>query len=120
MKANGEAIYGAGRTPFGAELGHHSAVLPSHFGERQFVPAKEWRATTKPGKIYVHIFQWPEKGDFYLPTPGAAIKSVYLLSDASRTPLKVTQKRDHVSIKLPAAAPDPIATVLCVELETAG
>ena len=117
LKANGEAIYGAGRTPFGEELGHHSAVLPSHFGERQFIPANEWRATTKPGKIYVHIFQWPKKGEFYLPTPATAIKSVSVLGDASGTPMKVTQKRDHVSIKLPFNAPDPIATVLCIELE---
>lgn len=119
LKTNGKAIYGAGRTPFGAELGHHSAVLPDHYGERKFIQINEWRATTKPGKIFVHIFQWPKKGDFYLPTPATAINPVYMLGDAARTPLKLTRNRDYITIKLPTTAPDPIATVLCVELETA-
>lgn len=118
LKANGEAVYGAGRTPFGEELGYHSAVIPDQYDERKFVQANEWRATTKPGKIYIHIFQWPQKGDFYLPNPPSAIKSVHLLGDTACTPLKLTQNRDYITIKLPATAPDPIATVLCIELET--
>lgn len=122
LRRNGEAIYGAGRTPFGDELGYYSAIKGGHHGERTFIPAPEWRATTKPGKIFVHIFQWPDKGwkdlrYFHLPLPSSPIKSVYLLSDPERKPLKYESKRDHVVLQLPEITPDPLATVLCVELE---
>jgi len=123
IRAHGEAIYGAGPTPFGGELGYYSAVLPGSNGERAFIPAPEWRATTKPGKIFVYLFKWPEpdkhnKGKrlFRFPIPEKPIKSVYLFGDASRTPLKLTEKRDHIAVELPDITPDPIATVLCVEL----
>ena len=119
LKNNGEAIYGAGRTPFGQELGYHSAVLAPHHGERAFVQVKEWRATTKPGKIYIHFFQWPKNGKFQLPTPNGTIKQIYLLADASRTALKFSQHRDYIAISLPISAPDPIATVFCIELDPA-
>ncbi|MEO0055024.1 MAG: hypothetical protein RLZZ50_971, partial [Verrucomicrobiota bacterium] len=99
IRANAEAVYGAGRTPFGDELGYFSAIKPSHHGERAFVPAPEWRATSKPGKIFVHLFQWPEKSwqnrrTFHLPLPSAPIRSVYLLGDPARQPLKLSLKRD--------------------------
>ena len=115
LEAHGEAVYGAGRTLFGEELGYCSAVRPDHYGERKFIQANEWRATTKDGKIYIHIFQWPQGREFYLPMQKSAIKSVYLLKDAARTPLPLTQNRDYVAIKLPATSRDPIATVLCIE-----
>ena len=123
IRAHGEAIYGAGRTPFGGELGYYSAMLAGRDGERGFVAAPEWRATTKPGKIFLHLFQWPDpdkhlKGRRYFrfPIPNTPIKSVYLFGDASRTPLKIMQKRDHIAVEMPDITPDPIATVLCVEL----
>jgi alpha-L-fucosidase len=110
LKANGEAVYGAGRTPFGEELGYSSAVRRAHHGERQFMQAPEWRATTKDGKIYIHMFHWSV--NFHLPMQKSAIKSVYLLKDTTRTPLEVVQNRDYVTIKVPETARDPIATVL--------
>ena len=121
IRAHGEALYSAGRTPFGDELGYFSAIKGGHHGERAFVPAPEWRATTKPGKIFAHIFQWPApdwqgRRYFRLPLPASPVKSVYFFKDASHTPLKFTTKRDHIEVELPDATPDPIATVLCIDL----
>ena len=44
LAVNGEAIYGSGPTPFGA---------------RGFPAYGDWRCTTKPGKIFIHLFEWP-------------------------------------------------------------
>ncbi len=67
LKVNGESIYGAGTTPFGEELG---APDPSGKKDKKGNPAftakTDWRCTTKPGKLYIHLFKWPT-GSFELP-----------------------------------------------------
>jgi len=45
-----------------------------------------------------------------------AVKA-YLLADAKKAALKVTQEGDMLTVALPAEAPDKIASVLCVETE---
>jgi alpha-L-fucosidase len=102
LKVNGEAIYGGGPTTFGAEAAKW-----------------EWRCTTKPGKLYIHLFKWPD-GRFELTGVKGTVNKAYLLADPRRTPLVVTQDRRNVSVALPAEAPDPIASVLCLELGNSG
>jgi len=134
MKVNGEAIHGTGPTPFGAEAGAFDPVkrvkkgapwltldpnTPEYKdGEPLFNPAWVWRCTTKPGKLYLHIFQWPENGKFEIPAVKEKITKAYLLADPQQTALKATQSDTGVSIALPEKAPDPIASVACLELET--
>ena len=132
LKINGEAIYGAGRTPFGEEFGVAGRAQPEKksrvepqwrceaCGANQkrpsaFEPLTHWRCTTKPGKLYLHIFDWPENGKFQLPAVKDKINKAYLLADSKRTELKVAQTEAGVSIALPVKAPDPIASVLCLE-----
>ena len=56
LKVNGEAIYGAGPTPFGPELGHPDPTKPDQkTGAPTFVASTDWRCTTKPGKLYIHL-----------------------------------------------------------------
>ncbi len=96
LKVNGEAIYGAGPTPFGEELG---AVDKSHQdkkGQPLFVPATAWRCTTKPGKLYIHLFQWPN-GSFELSKVQGKVTRAYLLADPRRTSLKLNQQADRVT-----------------------
>ncbi len=114
LKVNGEAIYGAGPTPFGYELGHADATKLDKAGKPTFVQATDWRSTTKPGKVYITIFKWPA-GEFELTGAKTKIKKAYLLADASRRGLKFTQKGDEVRVQLPAKAPGEIATVLVLE-----
>jgi len=96
MKVNGEAIYGTSASPF--------KKLP-------------WgRCTQKPGKLYLHVFDWP-KGDLVVPGLKNRVAKAYLLSDASRAALPVAAGENGVSVKLPADAPDKIASVVVLEIE---
>jgi alpha-L-fucosidase len=134
LKVNGEAIYGAGRTPFGEEFGAFSKTQPDNkarLGKEwrcevcgavqkrppAFEPRQDWRCTTKPGKLYIHIFDWPEGGKFQLPAAKRKVVKAYLLADPKHTELKVIQTDAGVSIALPSAAPDPIASVVCLEMQ---
>jgi alpha-L-fucosidase len=111
MKVNGEAIYGCGRTAFGDEYGEFdkSAKNPKFIAK----PA-DWRCTTKPGKIYIHIFKWPS-GKLELDGVKGRIVKAYLLADRGES-LTVSQQGGRLGLELPAQAPDPLASVVCLEV----
>ena len=77
----------------------------------KFVPSWKWRSTTAPGKIYVHLFEWPG-ATFHLDKMSRTVTGAYLLADKAETPLKVTKRGNGLEVELPERAPDPIATVL--------
>ncbi len=114
MRVNGEAIHGTGPTPFGAELGAYSPTEKDKDGKPIFVAQYEWRCTTKPGKLYIHLLQWPN-GEFTLSGLHGTVKRAYLLADPKRASLPIQQSGGTVTVRLPAQAPDPIASVLCLE-----
>jgi alpha-L-fucosidase len=119
MKINGEAIYGTSPTIFGAEAGAFSTTETNRQGRPPFIAAWDWRCTTKPGKIYIHVFKWTP-GPFQIPGVKGEITRATLLADAqpgqSRA-LKFQQTPQAISIELPATAPDPIATVICLDVK---
>lgn len=115
MKVNGEAIYGSSPTPFGAEAGSFSETEKDKKGKAAFRPSWVWRCTTKPGKLYVHLFKWPT-GEFQLPAVNGKVTQAWLLADPEHKPLKVKQTGSGVSLSLPEAAPDPIASVVVLDL----
>jgi alpha-L-fucosidase len=118
LAVNGEAIYGTKPTLFGAEAGAPSPTEKDKKGNPKFVPAWEWRSTTASDKVYLEIFQWPA-GSFHLADVDKLPRKVigaYLLADPKHTPLKLTQTGDALDIQLPAAAPDPIASVVVLEM----
>ena len=94
MKANGEAIYGSSASPFKRLA----------FG----------RCTQKPGKLYLEVFNWPEDGNLVVPI-GNKVSKAYLLTARSKD-LKVAATDGGAQISVPAAAPDPIASVVVVEI----
>jgi alpha-L-fucosidase len=114
LKVNGEAVYGAGPTPFGPELGAVDNTKQDKKGGPAFAAATDWRCTTKPGRLYIAIFKWPS-GAFQLSAVKGKVGKAYLLADAGHKPLKVTQQGDKVSVALPEKAPGPIASVLVLE-----
>jgi alpha-L-fucosidase len=114
LKINGEAIYGAGPTAFGYELGAPDNSKLDKSGKPTFVMAKDWRCTTKPGKYYIHLFTWPT-GQFELNGVKDHVSRAYLLADSKRTALKVAQNGDKVRVGLPGKAPGEIASVLVLE-----
>ncbi len=67
LKVNGEAVYGAGRSPFGEEFGEYSTKLKDANGKPVFLEYADWRCTTKPGKLYFTVFKMPRGG---FRTPG--------------------------------------------------
>lgn len=111
MKVNGEAIYGTGPTPFGAEAGRFNEGKD---GKQEFVSAWDWRCTSKPGKLYLLVFNWPASRQFELRGLQSKVNQAYLLSD--HVPFKFSQNADGVLLDLPKTAPDKIASVICVEI----
>jgi len=97
MRTNGEAIYGTTASPF--------SYLP-------------WgRCTQKRNKLYLHVFEWPKDGKISLPVLNK-ISRAYLLSEPKKT-LKVEKSKSKNTIKLTGNAPDKIASVIVVELDSA-
>ncbi len=98
MDANGQSIYGTTASPF--------KRLP-------------WgRCTKKPGVLYLHVFDWPADGKLVIPGLGNKVKKVYLFVEPKKS-LEVARADENVTIKLPAAAPDPIDTVVVLQIEGA-
>ncbi|HZP60812.1 MAG TPA: alpha-L-fucosidase [Opitutaceae bacterium] len=125
LKINGEAVYGASRSPFGAEFGEYSADLKDTNGKAVFLPLNAWRCTAKPGKLYFTMFTFPRMKDpdgtqytlFELPAFKSTIKKVYALADPAQNSLPIETMEGKRVVKLPRNPIDPMATVLCVEIE---
>jgi alpha-L-fucosidase len=95
MKVNGESIYGTTASPFAKQLS---------FG----------RATSKGGRIYLHVFDWPADGKLQVPSWGKPVKTAYLLAGPKK--LKFTENGESVTVQTPAKAPDPIASVIVLDV----
>jgi len=107
LKSNGEAVYGAGKTPFGDELGK-----------------PDWRCTVKPldwtwdkpGKLYIHFFKWPG-AKFELAGFNGNAGKAYMLADPARKALKCSVTDGKLTVELPEKATDEIDSVLCIEVQ---
>jgi alpha-L-fucosidase len=117
LKVNGDAIYGAGKSPWGDEVGEPSAKGTKDLrGQPLFLPRNEWRVTTKPGKLYFTFFHEPRATTgFELPPMKNAVKRAYLL--AGGVPVEVKAEGGRTSVLVPRPMVDPMATVVVVEIE---
>jgi alpha-L-fucosidase len=93
LAVNGEAVYGTRPGPIQGEAAY--------------------RSTRKPGKVYLHVFDWPAGGRFEL--PDLQVSKAYLLSDPQRSPLALNRDGQQVIIHGPSATPDAIDTVVVLE-----
>jgi alpha-L-fucosidase len=124
LKVNGESIYGAGPTPFGEEFGAYDPEKKDSRGNKVFNPKTHWRCTTKPGKLFIHLFRWPPRlldedksgGSFELSKVKGKVNKAYLLADAEHKGLDVKQEADRVMVSLPQNAPDKMDSVLVLEV----
>ena len=115
LKVNGEAVYGAGPSPWGEELGEPSAKGTKDLrGQPLVLPHNEWRVTTKPGKLYFTFFQEP-RVPFEIPPMKNAIKRAYQLADGKM--LEIKEENGHRQFALSRPIIDPMATVVVVEIE---
>lgn len=95
MKVNGEAIYGTQASPF---------------------DQPGWgRFTSKPGRLYAHVFEWPESGELSIPPLESKVTKVYLLTAAGPRTLEAGQTEAGIVVSLPPEAPDPVASVVVLE-----
>lgn len=98
MRINGEAIHGTTPGPF--------------------PKAPAWgRVTQKPGKLYLHVFDWPNDGKLVVPGLTAKVKTAYLLAGTNRVALNTTTNTGDVEVTVPAQAPDAVATVVVLETD---
>jgi alpha-L-fucosidase len=98
MKVNSEAIYGTTASKF---------------------PRLTWgRSTTKTRgdktSLYLLVFDWPKDGRLELPGLRTKVRSARVLGGARAT---VETANDQTVIRVPSEAPDPIASVVRVDLE---
>ena len=115
MGVNSEAIYGSGPSCFGEEFGKATKAKDGYGKEQPTSSGKDWRCTTKPGKVYIEIFKWPGQKFILADTKGKKVTKAYLLADREKA-LTIAQDGAKLTVDLPAAAPDPIASVLCLEV----
>jgi len=99
MKLNSEAIYCASEYP---------------------IDQPQWgRFTKQNGKLYAHIFDWPENQRLTICVPSSKIAKAYMLADAGQNRLKIEQSEGKSTISLPSEVRDPIATVVVLEVGNA-
>jgi len=99
MKVNSESIYGTTASPF----------APVSWGR---ITKKESKGNTI---LYLHVFDWPKDGKLITPALANKITSVALLG--SNEKIKAEIKNGAVEIKLPAASPNKIASVIKLEVK---
>jgi alpha-L-fucosidase len=99
MKVNGESIYATTASPF--------TQLP-------------WGRCTKKvhedgATLYLHVFDWPDEGKLMIPGLRNRVTSAHMLAGGQA--LEVTPGAEGVVVALPETAPDPVATVVVLEVE---
>ncbi len=86
-------------------------------GSLPWGPLPWGRCTAGGGKLYLHVFDWPA-GPLSVPPVKSDIARAYLLADRDAAPLKISLAADgSITIDLPAAAPDPLISVIVLELK---
>ena len=115
LAVNGEAVYGAGPTPFGDEMGEPSGRGTKDVrGEPLVYQQIQWRVTTKPGRLYFTFFDEP-RAPFEIPAMTNTITRAYRLADKAPVEMKKENGRTYLNLERPIF--DPMATVVVVEFD---
>lgn len=99
MDLNSESIYGTQASPF------------------QNLPWGRCTQKQKGNKVllYLHVFDWPKDGKLLVPGLESPVKKCRFL--ANRKSLDYTQSEEGILISVPGNPPDPIDTVLVLEVK---
>jgi len=126
MKINGEAIYGTQASPFEA-LGWGrctqkrlvGANAVRGFRQHAAWPFEDSRGDSTAGqtRLYLFVYDWPANGKLVIPNLASQPVRAFLLG--SRQPLEFTTGENSVTISLPAAAPDKMASVVALDIRGA-
>lgn len=95
LERHGESVYGTAPGP---------------------IQGLEWcRSTAKPGRVYVHVFDWPAGGELVLPVPGRPVAGARLLAGGGA--LETSSGDGVLIVRGPAQAPDRADTVVVLEVD---
>ncbi|MFG0251565.1 MAG: alpha-L-fucosidase [Phycisphaerales bacterium JB038] len=100
MQVNGESIYGTTASPF-AELPFDGRCTVKRIGSDT--------------RLYLHIFDWPERGRLRLAGLGNEVIEARLLADPKET-VPVMRNGADLQFGLPEEALDEVATVLTLDV----
>jgi alpha-L-fucosidase len=95
LDVNGEAIYGTGFSPL-------------------FMPDNNWRCTVKPGKMYIHVFEYPGN-ELVIKGLTSRVKKASLLKSGKE--VKFTQKRNNIVLQLSENDMVKYSTVVVLDLK---
>ena len=104
MEVNGESIYGTQASPF---------------------PETPWgRCTQKPiegggTRLYLHVFDWPADGRLHVPGLKSRVDRVFLLVDPREKAIRTHSTDGGLIVPLPKTPPEPICTVVVLDVDTA-
>jgi len=98
MQTNGESIYGTSASP---------------------LPLQPWGESTRKGnRLYLHVFDWPERGLLYVGGLKSNIRKAWLLADRQQKALMVKRVNDRdITIVLPAKASDSMNSVIVLDMK---
>jgi alpha-L-fucosidase len=116
LKVYGEAVYGAGPSPFGAEFGEF-VKTKDHAGKEIFLARNDWRCTTRPGKLYFTLFNIPRDGMIDLPDFKNEIKKAYIVGDPAQKPIKIDEVNGVRVAHVSRNGPNAIAYTICLEID---
>jgi alpha-L-fucosidase len=92
LQVNGDAVYGTQPGP---------------------VQGLDWcRSTCKPGKLYLHVFDWPADGRMCLPLKDVNVVGAKLLAGEKNGELGVKLTDEGLIIQGPVDAPDSVISVI--------
>jgi alpha-L-fucosidase len=96
LQVNGESIYGCGAAA---------------------IPEQKWgKVTAKEGRLYCHIYDWPEDGKLVIETFQGTPEKAWLLATAEQSALEIQKNGDDLVVTLPAKAPEKLHAVLCLDV----
>ena len=126
MKVNHEAIYGTQASPFekldwGRCTQKKLAAGGAVTGFRQHAawPFEDPRSNAGAGqtRLYFFVYDWPANGQLVI--PGLANRPVRAFLLDGGAPLAFTVVNNTVSIRVPAGAPDKMASVVALDIQGA-
>jgi alpha-L-fucosidase len=124
LKINGEAIYGTTASPFGAELGQPLQAKDGYGHLQPTSSAWVWRCTKKVTPagttLYLHVFEWPKDGKFFVPGLKSQVAEAYLLKPnffGGHKHLTTINGDGGVTVDVPKAAPDKVASVIVLKIK---
>jgi len=101
MRVNGEAIYGTSASPFRSLAWGRCTQKALPEGD---------------ARLYLHVFDWPTDRTLVVPGIFNQPTQAYTLAATGRRPLVVTRREDALLVQLPRQAPDPIDSVIVLDI----